>query len=140
MKPRGGTTRPARWRLAAIACGSDDSTTPTQSSVAGTWNLQTINGSALPFTVATSPAKIEVLSDVVNVSSNGTYTSSEQTRTTIGTQVTTNTSTDAGTYTLNGNNVAILSNTAGSTAQAGVVSGNTLTVTQSGLTFVFQKQ
>jgi hypothetical protein len=125
--------------FAAIACGSDDSTTPTQSSVAGTWTLQTINGSALPFTLSASP-QIELLSYVVTATSNGTWTSSQQTRTTIGTQVTTTTTNDAGTYTLSGNNVAILSNTAGSTAQAGTISGNTLTLTQSGLTFVFQKQ
>jgi hypothetical protein len=127
--------------LAVIGCGSDNSTTPTNTSVAGTWTLQTVNGSALPFTLATSPAKLEVLSYVVVVTSNGTWTSSEQTRTTIGTQPpVTATVTDAGTYTISGNNVALTSNTAGSAAQAGTVSGNTFTIVQSGFTFVFQKQ
>jgi len=126
--------------LAAFACGGDDSTTPTQASVAGTWTLQTINGSPLPFTVATSPAKIEWLSSVVNVSSNGTWTSSLQVRTTVSGQATTATSTDGGTYTLSGNNVAILSNTAGSTAQAGTINGNTLTLAQQGFVLVYTKQ
>lgn len=126
--------------LAAVACGSDDSTTPTQTSVAGTWTLQTINGSPLPFTVATSPAKIEWLSSVVNVTSNGTWTSSLQVRTTVNGQASTTTSTDAGTYTLSGNNVAILSSSPGSTAQAGTINGNTLTVSQQGFVFVYTKQ
>jgi hypothetical protein len=126
--------------FAALACGDDETTAPTQASVAGTWTLQTVNGSPLPFTIATSPAKLEVLSYVVNVSANGTWTSSQQIRTTFGTTVTTNTNTDGGTYTLSGNNVAIISNTAGSTVQTGVINGNTLTLTQSGFIFVFQKQ
>ena len=126
--------------FAAIACGSDDSTAPTQASVAGTWTLQTVNGSPLPFTLASSPAKIELLSYVVNVSSHGTLTSSEQLRTTIGTSATTNTTTDGGTYTLSGNAVAITSNTAGSTPQAGTITGNTLALSQSGFIFIFTKQ
>jgi hypothetical protein len=43
-------------------CDSDDSTRPTQSSVAGTWNLTTVNGSALPYTLQPTP-KIEILSE-----------------------------------------------------------------------------
>jgi len=77
---------------------------------------------------------------VVNVSSNGTWTSSEQLRTTIGTSATTNTTTDGGTYTLSGNAVAITSNTAGSTPQAGTITGNTLALSQSGFIFIFTKQ
>ena len=128
--------------LALVGCGSDDdSTSPTNTSVTGTWSLQTVNGSALPFTLATTPAKIELLSYVVVVASNGTWTSSEQTRTTIGTQPpVTATVPDAGTYTISGNNVSLTSSSAGSTPQAGTVSGNTFTITQAGLTFVFQKQ
>jgi len=129
--------------FAALACGSDndDSTAPTQASVAGTWTLQTVNGSSLPFTLASAPAKIELLSYVVNVSANGTWTSSQQTRTTIGTQApVTATTTDGGTYTLSGNSVAITSSTSGSVAQAGTISGNTLTLTSSGFIFVFKKQ
>ena len=127
--------------LAVAGCGSDSSTTPTNSSVAGTWTLQSVNGSPLPFTLSASPAKIELLSDVVVATSNGTWTSTQQTRTTIGTGTpTTSTATDGGTYTLSGNNVSILSSSAGSTAQAGTINGNTLTLSQSGLTFIFQKQ
>lgn len=126
--------------FAILACGGDDSTSvPTNASVAGTWTLQTVNSSPLPFTLATTPAKIELLSNVVTVSSNGTYSSSLTTRTTVSGQATTATSTAAGTYTLSGNAVAIRSND-GTTVQAGTVSGNTLTLAQTGLVFVYQKQ
>jgi hypothetical protein len=126
--------------LALIACGDDDSTSvPTNASVAGTWNLQTVNGSALPFTLSASSPKIELLSSSVNVTANGTWTSTTQTRTTIGTQATTASSTQSGTYTLSGSAVSIRS-TDGTTVQAGSVSGNTLTLAQTGLTFVYQKQ
>jgi lipocalin-like protein len=126
--------------LALIACGDDDSTSaPTNASVAGTWNLQTVNGSALPFTLSAASPKIELLSSSVNVTANGTWTSTTQTRTTIGTQATTASSTQSGTYTLSGSAVSIRS-TDGTTVQAGTVSGNTLTLAQTGLTFVYQKQ
>lgn len=124
--------------LAIVGCGSDSSSEPTNASVAGTWSLVSVNGAALPFILSASP-KIELLSSVVTVASNGTFTSSTQTRTTIGTQATTSTSTQSGTYTLSGSAVAIRS-TDGSTVQAGSVSGNTLTLAQTGLVFVYQKQ
>jgi len=125
--------------LAIVACGSDSSSAPSNASVAGTWTLQTVNGSPLPFTLASSPAKLELLSYVVTVTSNGTWTSAQSIRTTFNGQATTATTTDAGTYTLSGNAVAIQSSSS-TTVLAGTVSGNTLTLAQPGLTFVFQKQ
>ena len=126
--------------LAIVGCGSDSSSEPTTASVAGTWSLQSVNGGALPFILSASNPKIELLSNVVNVSANGTWTSTTQTRTTIGTQApTTASSTQSGTYTLSGSAVSIRS-TDGSTVQAGTVSGNTLTLAQTGLVFIYQKQ
>ena len=125
--------------LAIVGCGSDSSSEPTNASVAGTWSLQSVNGGALPFILSPSNPKIELLSNVVNVSANGTWTSTTQTRTTIGTQATTASSTQSGTYTLSGSAVSIRS-TDGSTVQAGSVSGNTLTLAQTGLVFIYQKQ
>ena len=48
--------------LALMACGSDSDTTVTVATLAGTWNLTTANGAALPFTITTTPAKVELLS------------------------------------------------------------------------------
>jgi hypothetical protein len=118
-------------------CDSDDTTGPTQSSVAGTWNLTTVNGSALPYTLQPTP-KIEILSDQLVVSANGTFTESTQIRFTNGTTVTTETIPDAGTYSLNGTSATFIYND-GSTG-AGTISGNTLTVAAPGLSLVYQKQ
>jgi hypothetical protein len=118
-------------------CDSDDSTGPTQASVVGMWNLTTVNGAVLPFTIQSTP-KIEVLSDQLVVSANGTFTEATQTRTTNGTTVTLETVPDGGTYSLNGTAVTFIF-TDGSTG-AGTVSGTTLIVAFPGVSLVYQKQ
>jgi Lipocalin-like domain len=118
-------------------CDSDDSTGPTQSSVAGTWNLTTVNGSPLPFTIQVTP-KIEVLSDQLVVSANGTFTESTQTRTTNGTAVTLATVPDGGTYSLSGTAVTFIFNDG--TTGAGTVSATSLIVAFPGVSLSYQKQ
>jgi hypothetical protein len=118
-------------------CDSGDTTVPTQNAVSGTWNLTTVNGSPLPFTIQSTP-KIEVVSDQLVVSANGTFTESTQTRTTNGTTITTQTIPDAGTYSLNGTAATFIFNDG--TTGAGTVSGNTLTVAMTGVSLVYQKQ
>jgi len=123
----------------AVACGSDSSTQPnaTPASLAGTWNLQTINGAALPFTLLQTP-KTELLSDVVTAVAAGTYTELSQVRTTLNGQVTVSTESDGGTYTITGNTVTIRS-TDGSTA-LGTVNGNLFTIAAGGISFEYKKQ
>jgi len=54
--------------IAAAACGGDSPTQPTPASVAGVWNLQTVNGSGLPFILAQlENDKVELTDDVLNV-------------------------------------------------------------------------
>ena len=128
--------------LALMACGSDSDTTVTVATLAGTWNLTTANGAALPFTITTTPAKVELLSASVVVGSTGAFTGTEQTRTTIGTGTpTVATLPIAGTISLSGTLVTVT--LTGSTA----VSGTLLSSTQfsfpdptTGATFVFVKQ
>lgn len=119
-------------------CGSDSSTAPTLSSLAGTWNLSTVNGSPLPFVVQASSPKIELLSDQIVVSANGTFTESTVARFTDGTTVSTTTIPDAGTYTLNGT-AAVFTFSDGSSGTA-TVSGNTFTVASGGYSQVYRKQ
>ena len=123
-----------------VACGGDDSTTaPTNASVAGTWTLQTINGSPLPFTLTSvGTTKVEAVSAVFVVNANGTWTGSSKTLTTINGQASTSTDTDGGTYTLSGSTVALRSNDG--TIETGTISGNTLTAVESVFTFVFKQQ
>ena len=83
------------------ACGSDSSTEP--SAIVGTWTLQTINGSALPFVLEQSATeKSEILSEVVTISAGGTFTESTTLRSTVNGTVTTQSFPDGGTYTVSG--------------------------------------
>ncbi|HEX6576074.1 MAG TPA: hypothetical protein VF042_13990 [Gemmatimonadaceae bacterium] len=124
--------------LVTLAC-SGDSTGPTQSSVAGTWNLQTINGAALPFVVAQTGAnKVEITGDVLTVTNSGSFTEITTIRTTQNGASTTQTVPDAGTYVLNGNNVTFQFQSDGSVG-SGTVSGGTLTVSQTGLSLIYKK-
>jgi hypothetical protein len=119
-------------------CGSDSPTTPTQASVAGTWNLTTVNGAQLPYTLQAANPKTEVLGDQLVVLANGTFTESTQLRYTSGTTVTTETVPDGGTYTLNGTSATL--NFSDGSATAGTLSGNSFTIAVPGLSLVYQKQ
>ena len=119
-------------------CGSDTATAPTQASVAGTWNLSTVNGSPLPFVLQAANPKLELVSDQFVVSANGTFTESTVARVTDGGTVSTTTIPDAGTYTLNGT-AATFTFSDGSSGTA-TVSGNTFTVASGGYSQVYKKQ
>ena len=118
-------------------CNSDDTTGPAQNAVSGTWNLQTVNGAPLPFVIQSTP-KIELVSDQLVVSGNGTFTQASQVRITNGSSVTTENRSDAGTYSLSGTSATFIFN--GGTTGAATVSGNTLSVAEPGVSLVYQKQ
>ena len=126
--------------LFAIACGSDSTTGPTAVSLAGTWNLQSVNGSSLPFVIAQTGAnKAELVSDVVTVVPTGSFTEITTVRNTINGQVTTSSVGDAGSYVLNGTAVTFQFNSDGSVG-TGSISGNTLTVATNGFSYIYTKQ
>lgn len=121
-----------------LACGGD-STGPTEASVAGTWNLQSVNGTALPFIVSqTGTNKVEITADVLTVTSSGSFTEITTLRTTQNGTATTQTVADAGSYVLNGNNATFQFQSDGSIG-SGTVSGSTLTVSQAGLSLIYKK-
>ena len=124
--------------LTLAACGSDSSTAPTSASMAGTWNLSTVNGASLPFVVQSTNPKIEILSEQLQVNANGTFTQTAQVRYTQGTTVSTQAIADAGTYTLSGTAATFVWNDGSS--GTGTVSGAKFTVGEDGSSFVFTKQ
>lgn len=123
------------------ACGGGDSpTAPTQVSVVGVWNLQSINGVPLPFVLAQTGAdKDELTSDVLTVAPGGTFTEIGTYRITRNAQVSTASESASGTYTLNGTAVVFRWNEGGGVG-TGSVSSNSLTVADAGVAFVFRKQ
>jgi hypothetical protein len=127
--------------LAFTACGGSDSpSAPTPASVAGTWNLQSINGSALPFVIAQTGAnRAEILSEALTVVSTGSFTQITTIRTTVNGVVATESAADAGSYVLNGTAATFTFNSNGSVG-TGQVTGSTLTVATTGVVYVFKKQ
>jgi hypothetical protein len=125
--------------LASASCSSDSSTDPTAGSLAGTWNLSTVNGAVLPFTVQAAAPKIEILNDQLIVSSAGTFTETGNIRFTDAGTVTNQPFTDSGTWSIIGNDVTIHFNSDGTTA-TGKVSGNTFTTVQGSVTLLYAKQ
>jgi hypothetical protein len=126
--------------LALVAsCGGSDSTNPTNASIAGTWNLSTVNGAGLPFVFQASNPKIELLNDQIIASVAGTFTETYNIRFTSTTgQVTQEAGADAGTYTISG--TAISFRYADGSSGTGTVSGNTFTFAFGGFSQVFVKQ
>ena len=122
-----------------IGCSSDSATAPTQASVAGTWNLTSINGSPLPYVLQAANPKIEYLNEQLIVSANGTFTQTANARFTNSGIVSTQPIADAGTYTLNGTAVSFRFNSDGSTG-TGTVTGSSLVVAQAGYSQVYTKQ
>jgi hypothetical protein len=129
--------------LAAVAlmgCGGDS--TGVGAKVEGTWNLQTVNGSPLPYTaifIANPLYKFEILSDQFVANANGTYTETFTTRETDGTNVTTSTDSGNGTWAQSGSALNITDASDGTVSQA-TISGNTITVNQQGLVLIYRRQ
>lgn len=130
---------PAILALALAASCSSDSTAPTAASIAGTWNLSTVNGSPMPFVVQTSNPKIELLNDQIIASASDTFTETYNVRFTSSTgQVTNEAGADAGTFTINGSAISFRYN--GGSTGTGTVSGNSFTFAFAGYSQVFVKQ
>ena len=130
--------------ISAVACGGDSSTGPGDMSAVGSFQLQTVNGSVLPYTAVSLPSpvfKLELLSDLVVIRSDGSYTQTFSTRQTQGTTVTTDAQAVSGTWTQS-NGTVTFTPTGGSpsTLARGIVAGDVLTVTVTGAVFVYRRQ
>jgi Lipocalin-like domain len=132
---------PKAWIAAAIlvaagACGSDDPTSPI-AGASGTWNLQSINGSALPVTIGTGTQAVTVIASTLTISTNGNYNEVVTLRPAGTTSNTT--FTETGTWSVTNGVVTFNDQTDGITYN-GTVSGNTLTETTTGFVSVYARQ
>jgi hypothetical protein len=127
---------------ALAACGGDSSTGPS-SSISGTYSLKSVNGEVMPAVLGQAGSdKYEITSGSLSITNGTAYTVSLNSRTTVGGQVTTDISADAGTVTVNGTAVTFTSSAqgAGATPITGTyANGNTITLTDQGTSLVFQK-
>ena len=123
-----------------FACGSDRATSPTVVSVAGTWNLTSVNGKPLPFIFQAADPKLELLAKQFVISDAGTFTYSFSVKATDddGTVTTTRRS-DTGTNTLADNVVTFRYASDGTTVTASVT-GGTMTILAGEYSQLFTKQ
>lgn len=146
---RTGTALAATAAIGLMGCGSDAPVAPTNGNgggggggITGAYNLQTVNGNSLPVvTFQQGNDKQEITAGSVSLNADNTASLSLTIRETVGATVTTQTSTDVGTYAVTGNQVTFTFN--GSTLVA-VLNGGTLSFSinqggASGITLVFQK-
>ncbi len=130
--------------FALLACGSDSSSTTgvTLAQLAGTWNLQTVNGAALPFTISnTGGVETDLLSLVEVVQASGAFTGTEVVKVTAAGQAMVDTLPESGAVSLSGSLVTVT--LTGSAAAAGTLISNTsfsFKDPTTGGTFVFVKQ
>lgn len=115
----------------AMACGGADSpTTPTPTSITGTYTLRTVNGSPLPFVVPDGgAAKIEIVDGTLTVNDGGGWTESGHLRSTLNGKATASASSfvgGAGFYTLSGTAITLSGSNGG--PFSGSVSSGAVTV------------
>ena len=123
----------------AVACGSDNVTSPTLESIPGTWNLTTLNGAPLPFVLQAANPKVEFLDDQIVMLSDRTFTDTYNFRFTSSTgEVTTDGSIDTGVWTLNGT-ALVFSYSDGTTVTA-TVNGGSFTIAGGGFSQLYTKQ
>lgn len=130
-------------RIAAIglfglvaACGGDGVTEP--DSIAGTYNLATIDGQSPPIVVFDEPGlKVEIMSGNFVLAADRTFTTTVVFRLTEDGQASTESESFAGTYAVTGSTVTFTFSDGDS--ESGTLSGSTLTFTDGSSTAVFRK-
>jgi hypothetical protein len=129
--------------VAVLGCGGDSSG-PGSSTAVGTWNLVTINGASLPYTVFDDPTppayKIEVISDQFVVHAGGTFDQLTTVRETIDGTATLVPVPDTGVWTQTGSSVTVTFDSDTSISAVLVISGNTATSSEPGFVAVYQRQ
>ena len=117
--------------LAASGCGGDSSTAP--QTLAGTYTLRTVNGTAVPATFTEAGGSLRINSGNIVINSGSTFSRTANYTTTVSGQSNTTNSVCTGTYTQNGNSVSFDEATSSNPDCGGVyngtwTNGNTLTV------------
>ena len=122
-----------------VACGGDDTViTGASGDISGSYSLQTVNSSPLPYTIQSGANSATLLSDSLVVGSNGTWTESSSYTQTVNGQTTSGIGSDGGTWVQDGANVTFAA--ISGCNYAGTFSSGTITVSDcNGLLSVFTR-
>ena len=124
--------------LCLLVGACDSGTAPTQATVAGTWNLTSLNGSPPPVTVQAANPRIDVTLAQMQLGTDGGFSLLTVEKHTTGTTAENFTYTDAGYYVLIDNEIT-LGFTDGSSL-IGQIDGNTITLNLNGVTEIYEKK
>ncbi|HEX4684005.1 MAG TPA: hypothetical protein VH277_14910 [Gemmatimonadaceae bacterium] len=125
--------------VSVMACGGDSPAAPDTASMAGVWSLLSIDDTPLPYVLSqTSTTKLELLSDVFTLGSDGRFTEQSIGRETNSGVVTADTATDAGTYTVTGGSAVFRFFSTGGSATASV-KADTFTVSDNTTVFKYTR-
>ena len=130
-----------KFALATLAACSDNSSTgPVTVNLVGSWKLQSVNGSALPYSQTTATGKYEIFDGSADIQGAGTFTINLTQRTTTGTSQSISILTTYGTVDISGGSVIFkrqdIPNDPGTTA---TLTADSFSLVQNGYTLVFVK-
>jgi hypothetical protein len=120
---------------ALAACAGDSPMSPASASIAGTYHLQTINGSALPFAIQSGANVVVVTNDAITVADGGTWSEQATFTVTSNGQTSNQVISDGGTWTRAGQSVSLNSKSTG--GYAGTFTGTGFEFFDSSFTYVF---
>jgi hypothetical protein len=133
-----------KLRLIVLACAAlmaCTTTTDVSTEFIGTFSMQSVNGSPLPFVVTqTGTSSTSLTSDQLTIADGGTWSETGIERTVVNGQATNNTYADNGTWTRSGSSLVLYSIPSNDTAWSGTFGTNTLSLSQgSSIDAVFVK-
>lgn len=117
-----------------VAC---DSGVTGSSTVFGDYALRTVNGSSLPYTSVAGTVTTVTLDGVISLYQGLTFAESSNSRIMVNGQVTNETKTETGNWTVLGTSVSLRGN--GGTTRVAIVNGKTMTIVEHGKTSVYSK-
>ena len=126
--------------LILCACGGSDShpVSPASASIAGTYHLVSINGSALPFTYQLGATTVVVTGDVLTVADGGTWTESSTYSQTVNGATTNQVMSDGGAWSRFGKTVSF-ANANRNITYSGEFTGSGLNLSNPGFSYVFTR-
>lgn len=128
--------------ITTVACGSDSSTGPAETSIAGTYALKTVNSTPLPYTMpddGSGSGTIVILADSYTLAADGTYTGVTRVRLTSGGTSNDTDVPNSGKYVRSGNSVTLTDSSDPTDKVTGSIGGGTLTISVDGFVLVYQQ-